>query len=139
MSTPSSLSNAELIARLPGLVQAERYAMADVIEHLVEVERRRLYLSQAMSSLYRYCLERLGYSEDAALKRHRVARLALRLPQVLAELRAGTLHLTALFLLSNHLTENNASALLTEAGASRAGRWRSSSRAGFRGVTWQRA
>jgi hypothetical protein len=115
MSTLSSLSDAELMARLPGLVQAERHATADVIEHLVEVERRRLYLAQAMSSLFRYCIERLGYSEDAALKRHRVALLALRLPQVLAELRAGTLHLTALFLLSKHLTEDNAAALLAEA------------------------
>jgi hypothetical protein len=36
-------------------VQAERVAMADVIAHLVEMERRRLYLQHATSSLYRYC------------------------------------------------------------------------------------
>src|SRR5262245_1693898 len=93
-SVLSSLSDAELVARLPVLVQAERHAMAEVIEHLVEVERRRLYLTHSTSSLYRYCIDRLGYGEDAALKRHRVARLALRLPQVLDELRAGTIHLT---------------------------------------------
>jgi 5-methylcytosine-specific restriction endonuclease McrA len=88
--------------------------MADVIEHLVEMERRRLYLSCSISSLYRYCIERLGYDEDAALKRHRVAKLALRLPRVLVELRAGRLHLTGLFLLAKHLTEGNADALLGE-------------------------
>ena len=75
-----SLSDSELVARLPTLVQAERHAMVDVIEHLVEMERRRLYLRLAVSSLYRYCIERLGYAEDAALKRHRVGKLALRLP-----------------------------------------------------------
>jgi hypothetical protein len=68
--------------------------------------------SPAASSLL---IERLGYAEDAALKRHRVARLALRLPQVLEELRAGTIHFTGLFLLSTHLTEQNAGALLAEA------------------------
>jgi hypothetical protein len=115
MSTLCSLSDAELVARLPLLVQAERHAMADVIEHLVEVERRRLYLAHATSSLYRYCIARLGYAQDAALKRHRVARLALRLRQVLGELRAGTIHLTGLFLLSTHLTEDNACALIAEA------------------------
>jgi hypothetical protein len=115
MASVSLLSDSDLIARLPMLGQAERGAMADVIEHLVEIERRRLYLEQATSSLYRYCIERLGYPEDAALKRHRVARLALRLPQVLEELRAGTIHLTGLFLLSTHLTEDNARALLAEA------------------------
>jgi hypothetical protein len=115
MSTLSSLSDAELVARLPRLVQAERRALADVIEHLVEVERRRLYLRHSLASLYGYCRERLGYSEDAALKRHRVAKLVLRLPQVLEELRAGTLHLTALFLLAKHLTADNAAALLAQA------------------------
>ena len=115
MSALSSLSDAELVAKLPALVAVERNSTADVIEHLVEMERRRLYLAHATSSLYRYCIERLGYSEDAALKRHRVALLALRLPQTLEELRAGTIHLTGLFLLSTHLTENNVDALLTEA------------------------
>jgi hypothetical protein len=110
-----SLSDCELVARLPALVQAERHAMADVIEHLVEMERRRLYLRLSVSSLYRYCIDRLGYGEDAALKRHRVAKLALRLPQVVDELRAGTIHLTGLFLLSTHLTDDNATTLLHEA------------------------
>ncbi|HKY36904.1 MAG TPA: hypothetical protein VJN18_13245, partial [Polyangiaceae bacterium] len=115
MSPLCSLPDSELVARLPALVQAERHAMVDVIEHLVEMERRRLYLRLSVSSLYRYCIDRLGYAEDAALKRHRVAQLALRLPQALEELRAGTIHLTGLFLLSTHLTEDNAATLLGEA------------------------
>jgi 5-methylcytosine-specific restriction endonuclease McrA len=115
MSALRSLADAELIERLPGLVQIERRALSDVIEHLVEMERRRLYLSSSCSSLYRYCIDRLGYAEAAALNRHRVAQLALRLPQVLDELRAGTMHLTGLFLLSKYLTAHNAAALLREA------------------------
>jgi hypothetical protein len=55
MSALCSLSDCELVARLPTLVQAERHAMVDVIEHLVEMERRRLYLRLSVSSLYRYC------------------------------------------------------------------------------------
>lgn len=115
MSPLSSLSDFELMRRLAGLVHAERHAVVDVIEHLVEVERRRLYLSLGVPSLYRYCIQKLGYDEHAALKRHRVAKLALRLPQVLDELRAGTMHLTGLFLLSTHLREDNAATLLGDA------------------------
>lgn len=37
----------------------------------------------ACSSLFAYCTERLGYSEDSATKRVRVARLAQQFPQVL--------------------------------------------------------
>ena len=77
----SLLSNTELLIRLPLLVLAERAASADVVEHLVEVERRRLYLEQACSSLGTYCQERLKYAEHAALKRARVAKLALRFPR----------------------------------------------------------
>lgn len=115
MSALRSLSDAQLVERLPALVQLESHAMVDVIEHLVEMERRRLYLSSSCPSLYRYCIDRLGYAEDAALNRHRVAQLALRLPQVLDELRARTIHMTGIFLLSKHLTADNAAALLSEA------------------------
>jgi hypothetical protein len=115
MAALSSLTDGELVTRLTGLVAAERQSTADVIEHLVEVQRRRLYLSQRVGSLYAYCMKELGYDEDAALKRNRVAKLAVRLPQVLDELRAGKMHLTGLFLLAGHLTEANAAALLAEA------------------------
>ena len=73
MPSLALLSDTELLARIPAIVQAERIATAEVVEHLVEVERRRLYLEQACSSLYTYCCERLRYSQDAALKRARVA------------------------------------------------------------------
>src|SRR5215471_14300332 len=107
MPSLALLSDTELLARIPSVVQAERLASADVVEHLMEVEHRRLYLDQACSSLYTYCRERLRYSEDAALKRARVARLALRLPRVLDELRSGAIHLTGLFLLERYLNDEN--------------------------------
>ena len=109
------LSDADLLSRMPALVLIEHGAVADVVEHLVELDRRQLYLEQACPSLYAYCFERLGYSEDAALKRIRVARLAAQLPRVLDELRSGAIQLTGLLLLAPRLTEDNAEALLTEA------------------------
>src|SRR5215471_7821558 len=115
MPSLTLLSDTELLGRVPSVVQAERVASADVVEHLVEVQRRRLYLEQACSSLYTYCCERLGYSEDAALKRARVARLALRHPRVLDELRSGAIHLTGLFLLERYLKDDNAEELLAQA------------------------
>ncbi|MFZ5891693.1 MAG: HNH endonuclease, partial [Myxococcota bacterium] len=115
-----SLSNAELLARMPVLARCERGATADVIEHLMEIDRRKLYLGQACSSLSAYCRERLDYSEDEAGKRVRVTRLARDVPQVLDELRGGRIHLTGLFLLAPHMTRENADELLREgAGKSR--------------------
>ncbi|MFZ5892862.1 MAG: HNH endonuclease [Myxococcota bacterium] len=115
MQFDSSLSNAELLARMPVLASGERGATADVIEHLMEIDRRKLYLGQACSSLSAYCRERLDYSEDEAGKRVRVTRLARDVPQVLDELRGGHIHLTGLFLLAPHVTRENADELLGEA------------------------
>src|SRR6188768_2110167 len=73
MQSMPTLSDRELLARMPTLVRAEQAASAEVIAHLMEIERRRLDLGEACSSRFAYCRERLGYSEDGALKRMRVA------------------------------------------------------------------
>jgi hypothetical protein len=115
MQNLDQLSDAELLKRTSALVLVEHGAVADVVEHLVEIDRRRLYLEHAYPSLYAFCVEHLGYTEDAALKRIRVARLALEFPRVLDELRSGAIQLTGLLMLAPRLNETNAEALLTEA------------------------
>ena len=110
-----TLSNAELLATIPTLVLAERSCAADVIEHLVVVETRGLHLEQACQSLTSFCIERLGYSEDEASKRARVARLVRRSPRALAELRSGAIHLSGLALLAPYVTEQNCDELFTQA------------------------
>ena len=114
MDTLTAVSDSDLLARMPVLVLTERAASVEVIEHLIEIDKRRLYLEQACASLYAYCM-RLGYSEEGTAKRVRVTRLARQLPQVLDELRSGALHLTGLSLLAKYLTADNAEALLAEA------------------------
>ena len=89
MTALSSVSDHDLRERLSHAVRAERLASADVIFHLAELDRRRLYLADACSSLFAYCVERLGYSEDGATKRVRVARLVQRFPRALDELASG--------------------------------------------------
>lgn len=110
-----SISNRELRDGLSVAVDTERVARAGVVAHLAELDRRKLYLEDACSSLFSYCTERLGYSEDEAFKRVRVARLVQRVPRVLEELESGAIHLSGLFVLARYLTEENADALLAEA------------------------
>ena len=82
---------------------------------MVEIDRRDLYLGQACSTLAAYCRERLGYSEDEASKRVRVARFARAVPAALEELREGRIHLTGLFVLSQYADPENAGELMVEA------------------------
>ncbi len=111
----SALSDRELLARLPEVRGIERRAIAEVIAHLAEVERRRLYLAEACASMYTFCIERLGYSENEAHTRLQVARLCSQFPAALEALEMGSVHLTGLALLCPKVTEANVHELLAEA------------------------
>jgi hypothetical protein len=115
MEELSKISDRELLTRMPSLVLAERKCVADVIEHLVEIDRRRLYADQACGSLTSYCIERLGYSEDEAAKRVRVARLTQQFPEILDELRCGNIHVSGLCAMAPYLSPENCVGLLAGA------------------------
>ena len=42
---------------------------ARIVAHLAEVERRRLYLKEGFSALFKYCVRGLGLSENEAFHR----------------------------------------------------------------------
>ncbi len=91
----SALSDEDLLARLTRVVAADRRVTAEVIAHIAEVDRRKLFTREACSSMFVYCTERLGLSADATQKRIQVARASRRFPQLLECLAAGRVHLSA--------------------------------------------
>ncbi len=97
------------------LVADERTRTAELLAHLAEVDERRLYLEHATSSLFAYCVEVLGFSEDMAWRRVQAARLARAYPRIFELVASGELHLTALALLAPHLREDNQRDLLEAA------------------------
>ena len=56
----SSLSDSELIQRLDNLVKKERQTTLDILCHIIEMDRRSLYLGRGYASLYEYCTRHLG-------------------------------------------------------------------------------
>ncbi len=109
------LSDGALVDQLRALVGERNRIEAELLLRLAEVDRRRLYLGEAVDSMFRYCVERLGLSEAAAAKRIQVARLSRRFPVIISLLREGQVHLTALNLLAPHLREGNHEELLASA------------------------
>jgi 5-methylcytosine-specific restriction endonuclease McrA len=101
------LSDVELLARLRDLVRGANETEADLLEHLGEVDARRLYLEQACSSMFTYCVRVLHFAEGVAYKRIQAARAARSHPEVLEALRRGDLHLTAVSLLVPKLDREN--------------------------------
>ncbi len=68
-TTVAGLSDRRLVQQLKELTAVEHQLEVVVIDHLRELERRRLYLSWGFSSLFDYATSELGYSEAAAWRR----------------------------------------------------------------------
>jgi hypothetical protein len=108
------VSDGELQHELKELLRAGARTEARIVAHLAEVEARRLHLRGA-PSLFRYCTVELGLSESEAWYRICAARAGRQFPLVFELLEKRELHLTAVALLSQYLTEDNHRELLSEA------------------------
>ncbi len=109
------LSDEHLLRDVETAAAHERGATADLIALLGEIDTRRLYLQQGYSSMFVYCTRGLCLSEHAAYGRIEAARAATKFPIVLDRLADGSVTLTTICLLANHLTTGNCQALLDAA------------------------
>ena len=106
------LSNGELLETLREKVALGRRGTAEVVALIAETEKRRLYAPAGFASMFVYCVEKLGFSEDEAHRRIQAARVARRFPVILELVADGRLHLTGVRLLKPYLTPATANSLL---------------------------
>jgi hypothetical protein len=104
-----------LLRRLAELLRESRRVESDLVEHIAEVDARRLYAREAAPSMFAYCTEVLHLSEAEAYLRIAVARASRHHPVLLELLRDGRLHLTGIAKLAPILTADNRDALLERA------------------------
>jgi len=90
----SQLSDKRLHEGLLQIVSSERALLTEVLNHLCEVARRKLYCDFGRSSLFDYAVHELGYSEDQAHRRIQAMRLVQAVPEVAEKLTSGALTLT---------------------------------------------
>ncbi len=114
-SSPTSLTDEELLRELKRLVAQERENTVAVLRHLAEVDTRRTHEKAAFPSLFVYCVRELGYAEGAAYRRIRAARCARDFPRVYAFLKQGRVSLTTVSLLAPHMCRENYRQLLEQA------------------------
>ena len=106
------LTDAELHTHLRELVAHERRLTLNVIDHLIEVGRRRLHAVRGYSSLFTYCTGDLGYSNAAAARRVGAARTIQRFPRVRQMLARRELSLSTLSLISGEMRAPDAAKLI---------------------------
>jgi len=102
----------ELLTRVRHLVQRGNAIEAELLAHLGELDARRLFLEEACSSIFVYCVRVLHFSESVAYKRIHAARAARRHPEILAALRRCDLGTTGVTLLAPQLTRENCAELI---------------------------
>ncbi len=110
--TLQHLPDRQLLSRMILVARNERAATIDAVLHLAEIDRRRLYLTLAFSSLFDYCTRHLEYSSSAAGRRIQAARCIRRCPDVLAALRRSEVTLHTVALIAPVITDANRRELL---------------------------
>ena len=108
------LPDGELLSAVGDLASRSRRITVELLAHLAEVDRRRLYCGLGCGRLFTYCTEVLRLSEAAAWNRVKAVRAARRFPEVLEMLADGRINLTTIRLLEPHLTAANHRELLAE-------------------------
>jgi len=88
------ISDDALISKAESLVGEERETLAQILHHLKEIERRRLFSELGYKSIFDFAVRRLGYSEDQAYRRISAMRLLKELPQIEQQIVSGELSLT---------------------------------------------
>ena len=94
-TTVSALSDDRLLERTKELSGIEHHLEVVVIDHLREIQKRRLYLRRGFSSLFDYAVRELGYSDAAAWRRIKAMRLCADVEGVRERLQNGTMTLNA--------------------------------------------
>jgi hypothetical protein len=111
----SDLSDDELVRDLRVICVEGNRLVARLVACLIEIDERRIDRKAACSSLFDFCVRRLGMSEGAEFRRLTAARLVKRFPSLLVRIESGEIHLSSLVLLRDHLTEANVDELVTAA------------------------
>ena len=88
-------SDDELLRKTKDLAREERRLTVEVLYHLREVERRRLFTSLGFETLHSYAIRELGYSETSANRRIQAMRLLGELPEMAAKITEGQMNLTS--------------------------------------------
>ena len=108
------LSDRDLISSLKKLIRTERETTQSILEHLGEVDSRRLYLPLGYGTLFDYCTQHLGYSSSGAGRRIAAARCIRRFPEIAELLRRGEANLSTVSAVAGIITDENKNVLLAK-------------------------
>ncbi|QDK45089.1 hypothetical protein DOM22_07915 [Bdellovibrio sp. ZAP7] len=105
MNKLSKMNNDELEASFKVFVTNERKILHIILEHVKEIDSRRLFLERGFDSTLSYLIHTHGYSKTAAEKRLYAARLLRDVPEMAAKVEEGRLNLSQLCQVSSAIKQ----------------------------------
>jgi len=88
------VNDKDLNVQLKTLVQKERTLLNEILLHIKEIDRRKLFLKMGFPSLYESLTKAIGYSAGASQRRIDAARFSEKVPEVLDQIKTGSLNLS---------------------------------------------
>lgn len=94
MSGLTSISNYDLENNLKSLVRKERMLLHLILQHIIEVDVRKLYSERSYPSMFEYLTREIGYSNAAAMRRLEAARFLNVIPALSEKIQEGSINLS---------------------------------------------
>jgi 5-methylcytosine-specific restriction endonuclease McrA len=106
------LRGRELEASYDRVASAGARTTALQLAHIAELDHQGYYLDAGYSSMFRYCVNGKGLSDDVAVQWIRAARVGRTCPGIFEAIAEGRLNVSAVCLLKKHLTPANTAELI---------------------------
>ncbi len=106
------LSDSEFHRHFEQIASIEHASTMKVLHLINDLERRKSYLDLGYSSVFDYCVRKIGYSRSAAGRRIQAARCGRRYPEVFGMLRTRELSFGIAALIEPILTDENRDSIL---------------------------
>lgn len=100
-----SLTDSELHNSLKNKAAGERAILVDVVSHIHEADRRRLYIQYNYPSLFEYLVGEMKYQGGSAQRRIDAARLLGAVPSIRHDIESGALGLMQLSVVSQGIKQ----------------------------------
>ena len=110
-----ALSDEELLRAADDWAESDRRRTLDILGILIALDDRDLPTRKGHPGLFKFCTERLRFSEAMAFWRIRTARAAKQYPKVAELLESGEMNITTVTILSHYLSPENSDDLLSQA------------------------
>ena len=95
----------QIVEKLKQLVASERKITAEIIEHIQEVDRKKIYVQMGYPTLFSFLTENIGYSAASAQRRIEAARLLNEVPEVKEDIKSGSLNLSQVALVAQSIRQ----------------------------------